>query len=423
MNKFRQWVLWLAVLLAVGSAQAAHVLCVNVHGYYYDGDGANLNATLLNAGATTTFVDLDWNGEVAGVLAQESFDQIWVFDLSYLGDDYPLDWAAIADWYNNRPDAEIICDGRIISSYWYGRWTGEGQNLTENYLHNLEIRGGGLLLGTDHYDYHSGINAINAQIGLNPFFGGFSLYSIPVDTNNPLMNTPNNLGTTLFDDSTPGQTPYGLQPSGQILYTVAWHSGNPDTPGISSTIEGGIGFHTEIVSPLDGAVFQQGDLLTLEAAVTGGNAPYTFAWSYGNGTPLGTGQTLQIAASDLPTGLVTITVLATDDMGRVDNDSVTIEIASTVGAEDRPGRFALEPAYPNPFNPSTTLAYTLSATGPATLRVFDLAGQEVAQLVSGLQEAGRHEVRFDAGALPSGVYLARLVSEEGVATSKLVLVK
>lgn len=423
MNKFSQWVLWLAVLLAVGSAQASHVLCVNVHGPLYDGDGANLNTTLLNAGATTTFVNLGWNGEVAGVLAQESFDQIWVFDLSHMDDNYPLDWAAIADWYNNRPDADIICDARIISSYWSERWVDEGQNLTENYLHNLESRGGGLLLGTDHSPYHTGINAINAQIGLNPFFGDFNLYSIPVDTNSPLMTTPNNLGATLYDDSSPGQTPYGLQPGGQILYTVAWHSGNPDTPGISSTIEGGIGFHTEISSPLYGTVFQQGDLLTLEAEVVGGNAPYTFAWSYGNGTPLGTGQTLQIAASDLPTGLVTITVLATDDMGRVDNDSVTLEIAATVGAEDRPGRFALEPAYPNPFNPSTTLAFTLSVTGSATLRVFDLAGQEVAQLVSGLQEAGRHEVRFDAGALPGGLYLARLASEEGVATSKLVLLK
>jgi hypothetical protein len=423
LKKLCQWVLWLAVLLAVGSAQATHVLCVNVHGYYYDGDGANLNTTLLNAGATTTFVDLDWNGEVAGVLAQESFDQIWVFDLSFSGDNYPLDWAAIADWYNNHPDAEIICDGRIISSYWYGRWTGEGQNLTENYLHNLEIRGGGLMLGTDHYDYHSGINAINAQIGLNPFFGGFNLYSIPVDPNNPLMNTPNNLGATLFDDSSPGQTPYGLQPGGQILYTVAWHSGNHDTPGISSTIEGGIGFHAEIVSPLDGVVFQQGDLIDLEAAVTGGDAPYTFAWSYGNGTPLGTGQTLQIAASDLPTGLVTITVLATDDMGRVDNDSATIEIASMVGAEDRPGRFALEPAYPNPFNPSTVIAFSLAETSAANLSVYDLAGRKVATLVDGMMERGTHSVTFDASQLASGLYVYTLTANGQAQTQKMVLTR
>lgn len=314
-----------AGLLNGGSARAANVLMVNIDGSY-DADGSHINDTLVNAGATTTYIHLTSDGQVATALGQGAFDQIWVFDLSTGADAYPTDYTAIADWFNSRIDAEIICDSRMISSYWSGRWTGEGQNLTENYLQNLDSRGGGLVLGTDHAPYQTGINEINDQIGIEPFVGTFGLTTIPVDTSNPLMTTPNDMGATLYDDSTPGQTPYGLQSNGRILYTVAWHSNNPDTPGISSTIEGGIGFHVDIVSPAAGSVFEQADLITLEAVATGGDAPFTYAWSYGGGTPLGNGATLQITAGDLPIGPVTITVLAEDDFGRDDDDSVTITV-------------------------------------------------------------------------------------------------
>ena len=80
-------------------------------------------------------------------------------------------------------------------------------------------------------------------------------------------------------------------------------------------------------------------------------------------------------------------------------------------------------AYPNPFNPATTLAVELAATGQADLSVFNLAGQKVATLASGLLGAGTHHVAFDASALPSGLYLARLQTESGVAVTRLMLAK
>ena len=313
-------------LFTGGTAYASNVLMVNIHGGSYNGDAANIFNTLVSAGATATYVDLTSDGQAAAELATGTFDQIWVFDLSTGVDNYPTDYAAIADWFNSQPSAEIICDSRMISSYWSGRYLSEGQALTENYLYNMDIRGGGLLLGTDHDPYHGGINEINAQIGIDPFFGTFSLSTIPVDTANPLMNTPNNMGTELYDDSSPGQTPYGLQPNGQILYTVAWHSNNPDTPGISSTIEGEIGMHVTITSPPDGSEFDTTETIVFTAEVTGGDGPFTYEWFYNGITPMGYGQTNTIPAAMFPLGTGTMTVLARDSADREDDDSIVITI-------------------------------------------------------------------------------------------------
>ena len=244
------------------------VLMINVHGSSYDSDGYNIYQTLLIAGADATYVDLNLNGEVAAELSShvsDYFDQLWVFDLSALSDNYPADWQAIASWYDAASAQEIICDARIISSYWKGRWQDEGTRLTKNYYENLLAQGGGLVLGTDHGVFQNGINSINSLIGLEPFAGAFSLNSIPVDTGSPLMTFPNDMGTHLADDSTPGQVPYGLQPNGHILYSVAWHSGNVDTPGIASTIEGAVGFHVNIVSPASGSAVRDGAAIMLRS--------------------------------------------------------------------------------------------------------------------------------------------------------------
>lgn len=95
----------------------------------------------------------------------------------------------------------------------------------------------------------------------------------------------------------------------------------------------------------------------------------------------------------------------------------------TAAATDRPGDFVLSPAAPNPFNPSTTLRYSLDATGPARLAVVDLLGREVAVLHEGLAGAGEHSAVFDAADLPGGLYLAVLEAGAKRAVEKLLLVK
>ena len=77
-------------------------------------------------------------------------------------------------------------------------------------------------------------------------------------------------------------------------------------------------------------------------------------------------------------------------------------------APSRPFAFSLEQNFPNPFNPSTTIRYALPGRATIRLEVFDLLGQLVRSLSTGEEPAGIHEVRFEAGDLPSGIYIYRL---------------
>jgi hypothetical protein len=73
-----------------------------------------------------------------------------------------------------------------------------------------------------------------------------------------------------------------------------------------------------------------------------------------------------------------------------------------------PAVFALDQNYPNPFNPSTIINFRLAADSKVILKVFDVLGQEVANLISGNLRAGSHEINFNASNLNSGVYFYRI---------------
>ena len=88
-----------------------------------------------------------------------------------------------------------------------------------------------------------------------------------------------------------------------------------------------------------------------------------------------------------------------------------------------PNKFALSQNYPNPFNPSTQISYVLAAKGLATLKVYNIIGQEVATLVNSVETAGSHEVKFDASRLSSGVYFYTLRSGNSIETMKMLLMK
>ena len=88
-----------------------------------------------------------------------------------------------------------------------------------------------------------------------------------------------------------------------------------------------------------------------------------------------------------------------------------------------PARYLLQQNYPNPFNPVTTIAFALPEAAPVRLTVYNALGQEVAVLVDGVVTAGQKTVTFDAGTLPSGVYLYRLETPTHVEARRMVLLK
>ncbi|HRR08902.1 MAG TPA: alpha-amylase family glycosyl hydrolase [Rhodothermales bacterium] len=100
-----------------------------------------------------------------------------------------------------------------------------------------------------------------------------------------------------------------------------------------------------------------------------------------------------------------------------------IRVATEMDTAHIPDAFTLQPNYPNPFNPSTTLSFSLPRTSDVVFEVFDAVGRKVAVVAKGLYAAGTHRVIFDALGLPSGLYVARLQAGNVVKTQKLTLVK
>jgi hypothetical protein len=89
-----------------------------------------------------------------------------------------------------------------------------------------------------------------------------------------------------------------------------------------------------------------------------------------------------------------------------------------------PDKFNLFQNYPNPFNPVTTIRWQLASDSRVELTIYNLIGQKVAMLFSGEQEAGTHQVRWDASDFASGVYIYRLTTDAGYSqTRKLVLLR
>ena len=88
-----------------------------------------------------------------------------------------------------------------------------------------------------------------------------------------------------------------------------------------------------------------------------------------------------------------------------------------------PDKIILEQNHPNPFNPVTSIAYSIPKDGKVSLIVYNSLGQAVKVLEDGYKEAGKHTVQFDAGALSSGVYIYKLSSGNYTQSKKLIIMK
>ncbi len=79
--------------------------------------------------------------------------------------------------------------------------------------------------------------------------------------------------------------------------------------------------------------------------------------------------------------------------------------------------------YPNPFNPVTKISYELTAPGNAIVKIYDMTGRIVKELVNEFQNAGRHELTFDGSSLSSGLYFCRIDAGNYSETMRMTLLK
>ena len=99
------------------------------------------------------------------------------------------------------------------------------------------------------------------------------------------------------------------------------------------------------------------------------------------------------------------------------------KIAGNNEIEIVPEEYELYQNYPNPFNPSTNIKFNLPEAGNVRLDIFNILGENVTTLIDEEMSAGTHNVIFDAGNLPSGIYIYRLQTNSFSQTKKMLFIK
>ncbi|MEK6552844.1 MAG: InlB B-repeat-containing protein, partial [Bacteroidota bacterium] len=120
----------------------------------------------------------------------------------------------------------------------------------------------------------------------------------------------------------------------------------------------------------------------------------------------------------------TITITATGASG----SPKTVEVRQAMYTDvrdlnDRPETFNLYQNFPNPFNPTTNIRFNLSKDSMVSLKVYNILGQEIAQLINKEMPAGSYQYDFDASQLTSGLYIYKIQTENFVQAKKMLLMK
>ena len=103
--------------------------------------------------------------------------------------------------------------------------------------------------------------------------------------------------------------------------------------------------------------------------------------------------------------------------------SFTIGTLTNINEDTQPVKYSLSQNFPNPFNPSTEIMYSISNNNFVNLTVYDILGKEVSVLVNQHQTPGTYRVKFDASALSSGIYFYKLSTDRFNSLKKMILIK
>jgi len=148
----------------------------------------------------------------------------------------------------------------------------------------------------------------------------------------------------------------------------------------------------------------------------------TVQWTFNYIAPPGTGSDTLFSVGNSVNGNFT----PTEDEFNFGEPFTVAVSGDTVTAADDPGMpvsFMLLRNYPNPFNPSTKIRYTLPVAGEVDLGVYDVTGGRIATLVHARRGPGSYEADWDAAEQPAGVYFCRLTLEGESRALKMVLIR
>jgi hypothetical protein len=154
-------------------------------------------------------------------------------------------------------------------------------------------------------------------------------------------------------------------------------------------------------------LFQYKDLYLQDSAITPGEGYWIKANKAGS----------IFLSAQATESTYSIKMVATDELPPLPPES------GTEPGENIPNAFSLRQNYPNPFNPSTTIEYDIPTTTRVKMSIFNALGQEVAVLVDAQEDPGRKQIQFNAGNLPSGLYLCRLMASGYLRVRKMILLK
>jgi tripartite motif-containing protein 71 len=235
--------------------------------------------------------------------------------------------------------------------------------------------------------------------------------------------SPKLLATAPSSPVTVNLNPVQLGSDGWRTVPVSLHS-----DGLISGIQAAFSFDPSIIEI--GTPVTDSDLV-IESHLDNGNLRVVL---YGTGQYLATGHSTAIQIPVRTTGddpsITLDTVIIVDSQAqRLSVQLGTITVPITKDEARIPVSFALNVAVPNPFNPTTIIAYEVSEQSHITLVVYNMLGQEVARLVDQVQTAGRYDVLWNGTnsrghAVSSGIYMYRLTSSTGFTeTKKMTLLK
>lgn len=130
----------------------------------------------------------------------------------------------------------------------------------------------------------------------------------------------------------------------------------------------------------------------------------------------------------VPNGTTALNFVFNNGAGAWDNNNnqdyqVTVVAPTSIEERESPSGMSLDQNFPNPFNPATIIRWTMDEGRWTKLAIYDILGREVAVLADGMYAAGTHSVRFDAGSLPSGIYLYRLEAGGTILARSMLFLK